>query len=249
MITLRRAEERRHERRRRQDVWQTFGRTFEPDDREGARADGFGALEGFAEERIPPGMVVPRRGTHAGEVLTYVREGALAHEDSRGRSGVLCAGEFQCRTISPGLRCRETNASATDWAQVFEARLRAPAANGLAPAANEPAPACAQKRFSVADRRGQLCLVASLGARGGSLRLEQDARIFSAVLSRGLHVVHELAPGRSAWVHVVAGAATIGEFVLTTGDGAGVTGERAVSLTAREPSEILLIDVGGVEMA
>jgi redox-sensitive bicupin YhaK (pirin superfamily) len=57
-------------------------------------------------------------------------------------------------------------------------------------------------------------------------------------------VVHELSPGRSAWLHVVQGEVTLGDDVLGTGDGAGVTAERAVSLTAREETEILLLDVG-----
>jgi redox-sensitive bicupin YhaK (pirin superfamily) len=56
--------------------------------------------------------------------------------------------------------------------------------------------------------------------------------------------VRELAPGRCAWLHIVQGEVTLGDFVLGTGDGAGVTAEPAVSLTAREESEILLIDLG-----
>jgi redox-sensitive bicupin YhaK (pirin superfamily) len=57
--------------------------------------------------------------------------------------------------------------------------------------------------------------------------------------------VHELAPRRSAWLHLVRGQVTLADIVLTTGDGAGVTAERAVSITASEESEILLVDVGG----
>ena len=67
--------------------------------------------------------------------------------------------------------------------------------------------------------------------------------LYSALLDCGQHVAHELVPGRGAWLHLVAGDVTFGDTVLTTGDGAGVTGERAVSLTAREVSEILLLDV------
>ena len=63
--------------------------------------------------------------------------------------------------------------------------------------------------------------------------------------SRGRHVVHQLSQGRSAWLHLVQGEVTFGDIVLTTGDGAGVTAERALSLTAREATEILLIDLGG----
>jgi redox-sensitive bicupin YhaK (pirin superfamily) len=231
MITLRRADERRHERRRKQDVWHTFG-----PDRAGALGAGFGALELLDEERRPPGADVPRHPRRDAEIVTYVREGALAHEDSLGRSGVIHAGEFQRMTAGRGVRHSETNASRTDSAHVFRIWLR--------PSEAELEPSHEQKRFSAAERRGGLCVIASPDARRGSLRVHQDALVYSALLDAGQHVIHELSQGRSAWLHLVQGEATLGDTVLTTGDGAGVAAEPAVSLTAREETEILLVDLG-----
>ena len=74
--------------------------------------------------------------------------------------------------------------------------------------------------------------------------IQQDALMFSAVLEPGQHVVHELSGGRIAWLHLVEGEATLGDTILTTGDGVGVTAERAVSLTAQSETEILLVDLG-----
>ena len=165
-----------------------------------------------------------------------MREGALAYDDSSGRSGVIQAGEFQRTTAGRGSHHSETNASRTDWAQVFQICLR-PAQAGLVPGLE-------QKRFSAAERRGGLCLVASSDARRGSLRIHQDALLYSAMLGPGKHVVHELREGRSAWLHLVEGEVTLGDVVLSSGDGAGLTAERAVSLTAREETEILLVDLG-----
>ena len=68
--------------------------------------------------------------------------------------------------------------------------------------------------------------------------------MYSALLDPGQHVVHELSQGRRAWLHLVHGEVILGDVVLTAGDGAGFTGERAVSLTAREDAEILLVDLG-----
>lgn len=231
MITLRRANERQHGRRRKQQVWHTFHM-----DRAGALAGGFGALEALEEDRLPPGTGVPRHQHRDAEIVTYVREGALVHEDSMGRSGVIQAGEFQRMTARRGIRHSETNASRADWAHVFQIWLR-PSEGGLELGRD-------QKRFSAAERRGGLCVVASPDARRGSLRILQDALVYSAMLDPGQHVIHELSRGRSAWLHLVEGEVTLGEIVLTTGDGAGVTAEYAVSLTAREESEILLIDLG-----
>jgi redox-sensitive bicupin YhaK (pirin superfamily) len=170
------------------------------------------------------------------EIVTYVREGALAYEDAPGRSGVIQAGEFQGTTARRGIRRSEKNASRSNWAQVFQLLL-APSEPGLAPGHE-------QKRFSVAQRRGGLCVVGSADARRGSLRIHQDALMCSALLEPGQHLVHELSPGRIAWLHLVEGEVTLGDIVLTTGDGAGVTAERAVSLTAQSETEILLLDLG-----
>jgi len=232
MTTLRRAKDRHHDRRRKRDAWLTFN----PEDRADPLADGFGTLEYLNEDRLPPGASVPRGPPHDAEIVTYVREGALAYEDSMGRSGVTQAGEFQRMTAGRGVRHSETNASRTDWAHVFRIWLR--------PSKAGREPGYEQKRFSAAQRRDGLCVVASLDARRGSLRVHQDALVYSALLHQGQHVIHELPPGRSAWLHVVQGEVTLGDIVLTTGDGAGVAAERAVSLTAREETEILLIDVG-----
>ena len=232
MITLRRAKERHHDRRCKQDLWLTFY----PQDRADPLADGFGTLEILNEDRLPPGAGIPRHPHHDAEIITYVREGALAHEDSMGHSGVIHAGEFQHMTAGRGIRHSETNASRTEWAHVFQIWLR--------PSEAELEPSHEQKRFCAAERRGMLCVVASPDGRRGSLRIHQDALIYSAMLEPGQHVVHKLSQGRRVWLHLVRGEATLGDVVLTTGDGAGITADRAVSLTAREETEILLLDLG-----
>jgi redox-sensitive bicupin YhaK (pirin superfamily) len=233
MITLRRAEERHHDLSHKHEAWLTFP-AQDPAD---PLAGGFGALEYLDEDRLPPGADVPRHPHHDAEIVTYVRECALAYADSMGRSGVIHTGEFQHRTAGRGILHRETNASRTDWAHVFQIWLR--------PSEAELEPCHEQKRFSVAERRGRLCIVASPDTRRGSLRIHQDALLYSALLAPGQHVVHDLSQGRSAWLHLVQGEVTLGDVVLTTGDGAGVAAERAVSLTARGETEILLLVLGG----
>jgi redox-sensitive bicupin YhaK (pirin superfamily) len=232
MITLLRAKERHYERHRKQEVWLTFY----PRERGNDRADHFGPLESLTERRLPPGAIVSRTPHHDAEIVTYVREGALAYEDSPGCSGVIRAGEFQATTAGRGIRRSEANASRSNWARVFQLLL----------ASSEPGlePGQEQKRLTAAQRRGGLCVVASADARRGSLRIHQDALMCSALLDPGQHLVHELCPGRTAWLHLVEGEVTLGEIVLTTGDGAGVTAERAVSLTAQSEAEILLVDLG-----
>jgi quercetin 2,3-dioxygenase len=227
MIALRRAGERHHIRRKNRDAWLTFGPPV------AASTDGFQALERLEENRVPPGLGVPSSPDRDAEIVTYVRDGSLAYEDGSGHSGIIHAGEFRCTT---GVRSRAVNVSKTHGAHLFRTWLR--------PSVPAVEPRLEQKRFSTAERRGGLCVVASHDARKGSLRLHGDAVLFSALIETGQHLVHELAAGRSAWLHLVHGEASLDDLVLTAGDGAGFSGERAVSLTALQSAEILLLDLG-----
>jgi redox-sensitive bicupin YhaK (pirin superfamily) len=231
MITVRRDHERRHVRRGKRDIWSTFY----PQDRPSPLAEDFGVLAAFDEKRLPPGGVgTPLPGDES-EIVTYLFRGTIAHEDSTGSSGVVHAGEFRHMTAGRAIRHRETNASRTDWAHLFQISLHPPEA-GLS-STHE------QKRFAAAQRRNVLCVVASPDGRKGSFRIHQDALVCSSVLDPGHHLIHELLGGRSAWLHVVYGEATLNDLVLTRGDGAGLEIESAVSLTALESTEILLVDL------
>jgi hypothetical protein len=231
MIVLRRDIERLHVRRNKQEVW----RTFDPQNRADPLADGFGALSALDEIRLSPGAGVTPSPDQEALTITYVLEGALAQGNSTRRSEVIRVDEFQCMTTGR-VRHNERNESQGAAARVFRLSLHA-AEGGLA---------CTRehKLFPVAERRGVLRIVASRDGRRGSLRLDQDALVHSAILEVGLHLVHELKSSHRAWLHIVCGEAAMGEHVLFRGDGAGVTDEIAVSFTARENSEILLIDLG-----
>jgi redox-sensitive bicupin YhaK (pirin superfamily) len=231
MITLNRESERRRVKRGRHDIWMTFRpREDKPP------TDEFGILMALNELRIPPRGVSAPHPPEEAEIVTYVYKGTLAQGDSTGKSSVVSAGEFQRMTIGRGIRQKEKNASRSDWAQIFRIYLR-PSEAGLGSAQE-------QKRFATAQRHNVLCAVASPDGRRGSLRLMQDALVFSSVLDTGRHLIHELLPGRKAWLHVIQGEATLNDIVLTRGDSAGLKTELSVSLTARENTEILLVDLG-----
>jgi hypothetical protein len=237
LITLRRASERLRSQRGRTCVWRTFF-----DERTGAALlAGFGTLESLDESVLSPRAASQHQRQREGEAVTYVRAGALAYVNSAGHSGVVLAGEFQ--RVSGGLRGdhRETNASHAHRAHVYQIGLSGSEANGE--------PSSEQKRFNVADRRAVLCLVASPDARRGSMRVHHDAQIFSSILLAGQHVVHELRLGRCAWIHFVEGEGMVGGILMSTGDGAGISGEAAASVTAQTNCELLLVDVAELQPA
>ena len=126
------------------------------------------------------------------------------------------------------------NASEVDSAHGFRLSVR--------PSERELRVAREQERFSVADRRNVLRAVASLDGRSGSLRVHQDVLICSSIVDVGRHIVHELPPGRMAWLHIIRGEVQFDGLVLAAGDGVGVSAE-PVSFTARTEAEVLLIEV------
>ncbi|MBK7864715.1 MAG: hypothetical protein IPJ65_40170 [Archangiaceae bacterium] len=219
MIALRRSGDRQHVVRRDRQLWQTFP------------AEGFGALELLDEKRLAPRATATTSRRAGDQVFTWVIEGAIAQAGM-----TIGAGEFQCMTAGPQRLPGDTNPSRTRWAHYLQLSLR--------PSMAPRVLGCEQRRYSAAQRHGVLCVVASPDRHAGSLLLHQDAVIYSVVLTRGQHPVHELLPGRAAWLHLVCGEATLGDLVLQAGDGVGLTGERVVSVTASEPAELLLIDLG-----
>ena len=198
-------------------------------------APGLDALAGIDEIRLRPGAHASADAPGDSDIVTYVRRGGLTCTDASGLTRTARAGEFQMTGAELGLRCIARNASPTEWVQYFHLALRG--------GSSEPVQGQA-RCFSGADRGGRLCLVASGDAGQGVMRLRQNARIYSATLAEGNHLVHELAAGRCAWLYMVAGSAALRDRLLRAGDSAAIAVERAVSFTARQATEVLLLDLG-----
>ncbi len=196
---------------------------------------GFRSLETLNEERLAPGMGFLLHPQKDMEVLTYVLEGTLSEEDPSGGRRALETGECRRSSARSGTRHRAVNRSLTDSAHAFQSCIK--------PNRKDPRSRVEQKRFPLAGRRGILRLMASSDGKDESLRMDQDIRIYSSLLDPGHHLVHELVPGRAAWLHVVKGRIRLVDHELRAGDGASLVDEAAVSWTAQEPSEILLFDL------
>jgi quercetin 2,3-dioxygenase len=230
MITVRKSEERRHIQSDVQNTWMTF----DPENGNDPLCRGFHGLELLNEEHVAPEMGLHPHAEKI-DLITYVREGSLIHQDEAGGLVRWEAGEFQQRNHSSRTRFQAVNGSLTDTAQVFQ--------SGLTPDRPASGPSREQKRFYTAERTGTLRLVASKGGQRASLRLDQDVRVYSSILLLGSHLVHEFEEGRTAWLHVVKGRILFQEQSFQAGDGVAVIDEAAASFTAQEPSEILLFDL------
>ncbi len=223
MITLKRSGERHYSRVGSGEVRETFDRV------------GFRTLESLTERILGPGTNAAVLADNSVEILTYVWHGDIAQEDSTGARQELGPGEWCCSSARSGSTQRTMNGSSTTPARTLQCRFT--------PDRSSLKIRTEKRHFPIAERKGGLRLVFSPDGRNQSLRLRQNARGYSSVLDPGHHVIHELLEGRAAWLQVLSGRIQLIDEVLGAGDGASFVEEAAVSITAREASEILLVEV------
>ena len=231
-IALRRAAERGHA----DHGWLDTCHTFSFADYHDPRFMGFRALRVINEDCVAPGRGFATHAHRDMEIITYVLEGALEHRDSLGTGSVIRPGEVQRMSAGTGVRHSEFNPSADEPVHLLQIWI-VPAKAGIEPGYE-------QKTFADADKRGRLRLVAS---PDGARRLGDDppgrARLRRRCSAAGQQVVHSLAPGRHAWVHVARGALTLNGQRLTAGDGAAVSNESVLTLVGEQDAEALLFDL------
>jgi len=231
MIQVRKSNDRGHA----DHGWLDTHHTFSFADYYDPEEMGFRALRVINEDRVAPGQGFGTHGHRDMEILSYVLDGGLAHKDSTGGGGVTRPGDVQRMSAGTGVMHSEFNASRTEPVHFLQIWL-VPDRRGITPGYE-------QKHFPPEQRQGQLRLIASPDASDGSLKIHQDARVYTTLLGKGDSVTHALAAGRHAWVQVARGKVRLGDVTLSAGDGAAISEESSLRLTADEPSEVLLFDL------
>ncbi len=178
-------------------------------------------------------------GTHGHadmEIITYVVEGALAHKDSTGGSEVLRPHEVQRMTAGTGIRHSEFNPSETEKVHLYQIWIL-PEKNGLEPGYE-------QTYFAPESKTGKLKLVASADGDDGSVRINQDVKLYSSILADGATVSHFIAENRHAWLQIVKGSVDLNGETLQQSDGAAISDERLLEIKSLEDeTEFLLFDL------
>lgn len=231
MITIRNAADRGHA-----DLgWLDSRHSFSFGQYHDPRHMGFGPLRVINDDRVAPGRGF---GTHPHrdmEIVTYVLEGALEHQDSLGSGSVMRPGDVQRMSAGTGIRHSEFNHSASEPVHFLQIWIE-PERTGLQPS-------YAQAHAAPADRQGRLLLVASRDGRESTLTLNQDADILVGRLARGEAVSHAPGAGRRLWLQVAKGSVRLNGQDLLEGDGAAVTDEPLLEIEGIEEAEILLLDM------
>lgn len=204
---------------------------------------GFRSLRVINEDRVAPGQGFGEHPHQDMEIISYVVSGSLAHKDSTGSVRTIGPGAVQRMSAGSGVEHSEFNPSREEASHFLQIWI-VPAEKGVEASYED-------RQFSEESRRDGLRLIAAPvggpAGEGGSgpepVRIHQDARVYATLLSPGKTLKHELGPGRHAWVQVVKGGLEVNGVSLSAGDGAAVSEERSLTLTARGQAEALVFDL------
>ncbi|MBL0313578.1 MAG: pirin family protein [Holophagaceae bacterium] len=231
MLTLRRSEDRGHFDFGWLDTRHTFsfGEYFDPAHHQ------FHALRVINEDRVAPGAGFGTHGHKDMEILTWVLEGALEHQDSLGTKGIIRPGEAQVMSAGTGIRHSEYNASKTEPVHFMQI--------WMLPEAKDLKPRYDQVAFPDDRFRNTWGLIASRDEAEGSVVVFQDLKVHVSRLDAGTQLVRDLDPGRAGWLHVAKGSVLANGQTLKAGDALALESESKLVVEADDSSEVLFFDL------
>ena len=169
------------------------------------------------------------------EIITYVRSGAITHQDSLGNRGRTEAGDVQVMSAGSGIIHSEMNEE-NEATQLFQIWIM-PDEKGLPPS-------WGTKPFPKEQRSGSFITLASgLPGDTDALPIRANARLVAATLKAGQSTEYHIAPGRKVYLVPASGEIDINGVVAAAGDGVAISDESLLKVSAQQDSEIVLVDV------
>jgi len=196
--------------------------------------ESWGALRVWNDDEIAPDTGFPPHPHASMEIITYVREGAITHQDSMGNRGRTVAGDVQVMSAGSGIRHAEYNLEPVTT-KIFQI--------WIIPRQQGGAPAWGAKPFPKADRSGRFVTLAS-GFPGDddALPIRADARVVGATLRKGERAGYRLGAARHGYLVPAIGAVEVNGVRVNARDGAAISAADALDVVALEDSEIVLVD-------
>ena len=195
-----------------------------------------GCLVIWNDDEVAPHAGFPEHGHRDMEIVTYVREGTVAHRDDTGGTGRIEAGHVQALSAGRGIRHAEYNPG-DDTLKLFQIWLL-PRHRGIEPR-------WATKSFPKADRAGLFIALASgLTADVDAIQIDADARVLGATLRAGQEISYRLGRGRHAYLVPARGDIVVNGERVGARDGVAISDEPLISITAQEDAELVMVDAG-----
>ncbi len=196
--------------------------------------DQWGELRVWNDDTIAPGTGFPPHPHSDMEIITYVREGAITHQDNMGNKGRTEAGDVQVMSAGSGIRHSEYNLE-PGVTRIFQI--------WILPNKTGAGPAWGAKPFPKGDRSGKFVALASGFANDDdALPIRADARVLGATLKAGETTEYALGEGRHGYLVPSTGSVEINGVTLKTRDGAAIRDEAVLRVTALEDAELVLVD-------
>jgi redox-sensitive bicupin YhaK (pirin superfamily) len=194
----------------------------------------WGQLRVWNDDTIAPQSGFPPHPHRDMEIITYVRKGAITHQDSLGNTGRTEAGDVQVMSAGSGVTHAEYNME-DEPTQIFQI--------WIIPEHRGGEPEWGARPFPKDDRAGRFVTLAS-GIKGDSdsLPIRAEARVLGATVKAGDTVTYSTDTGRHLYLVPATGRVRIGEVEVAARDGAAITGVDRIEVTALEDSELVLVD-------
>jgi len=230
MITLRKSKDRGHADR----GWLRGFYSFSFGDYYDPAYSNFSVLRVLNDDRIAPGKGFGPHAHRDMEIITYVREGAITHQDSLGNKGRTEAGDVQVMSAGSGIRHAEYNLE-PGKTKIFQI--------WIVPTTQGGAPTWGAKPFPKENRNGKFVTIASgFKADNDALPIRADARVLATTLKAGESAEYEPAKARNLYLVPAVGAVEINGVRVNARDGVAISDEAQLKITALEDSELVLVD-------
>ena len=194
---------------------------------------GWGDLRVWNDDEIAPKSGFPPHPHADMEIITYVRSGAITHQDSLGNQGRTEAGDLQVMSAGTGIRHAEYNME-DETTRIFQLWIQ--------PNKRGEAPSWGAKPFPKGDRSGRFVALASGLGDEGALPIRTEARVLGATLKAGEETSYALGAGRHGYLVPATGKVEINGVTLNTRDGAAIKDEPVLRIKAIEDAELVLVD-------
>ena len=193
---------------------------------------GWGRIRVWNDDRIAAKSGFPPHPHRDMEIVTYVRTGAITHQDSMGNKGRTAAGDVQVMSAGTGVTHAEYNLE-DEETTLFQIWIETDKLGAQ--------PGWGAKPFPKDTRAGQFQLLASGNAEDGALHINADARILGATLKAGETLEYAADPSRHLYL-VPSAKVAVNGVTAEKRDGVAITGEGTVTVKAEEDAELVLVD-------
>ncbi len=193
---------------------------------------GWGRIRVWNDDTIGAKSGFPPHPHRDMEIVTYVRTGAITHQDSMGNKGRTAAGDVQVMSAGTGVTHAEYNleGEATTLFQIW-IETDKPGAE----------PGWGAMPFPKEAREGSFQVLASGNADDGALTINADAKVLGATVKAGSSIAYDADPARHLYL-VSSGKVRVNGKQAGPRDGVAITGESRVEIEAGEDAELVLVD-------